>query len=85
MRYSREQSEFDRAVGFIDATFALALTLLITSIDIPNRVKAFISDQARQFMEEGGGLSGHLGCTSTLPGSARGREHATPRPPQLPP
>lgn len=43
MRYSREQSEFDRAVGFIDATFALALTLLITSIDIPNRSKAFTS------------------------------------------
>jgi uncharacterized membrane protein len=43
MRYSREQSEFDRAIGFIDATFALALTLLITSLDIQNRSKAFKS------------------------------------------
>ena len=43
MRYSREQSEFDRAVAFIDATFALALTLLITTLDIGNRSKAFKS------------------------------------------
>ena len=43
MRYSREQSEFDRAVAFIDATFALALTLLITTLDIENRSKAFKS------------------------------------------
>jgi uncharacterized membrane protein len=43
MRFSREQSEFDRAIGFIDATFALALTLLITSLDIENRSKAFKS------------------------------------------
>lgn len=43
MRYSRDQSEFDRAIGFIDATFALALTLLITTIDIGNPSKAFKS------------------------------------------
>lgn len=43
MRYSREQSEFDRALAFIDATFALALTLLITTLDIGNRSKAFKS------------------------------------------
>jgi uncharacterized membrane protein len=43
MRYSREQSEFDRAIAFIDATFALALTLLITTLDIDNRSKAFKS------------------------------------------
>ena len=43
MRYSREQSEFDRAIAFIDATFALALTLLITTLDIENRSKAFKS------------------------------------------
>jgi uncharacterized membrane protein len=34
MRYSREDSEFDRAIGFIDATFALALTLLVTTLDV---------------------------------------------------
>lgn len=34
-RYSRDDSEFDRAIGFIDATFALALTLLITTLEIP--------------------------------------------------
>jgi len=32
--YGRESSEFDRAIGFVDATFALALTLLVTGIDI---------------------------------------------------
>ena len=46
MRYSREQSEFDRAIAFIDATFALALTLLITTLDIENRSKAFKSFSA---------------------------------------
>ena len=34
MRYSREASEFDRAIGFFDATFALALTLLVTTLDV---------------------------------------------------
>ena len=34
MRYSRDESEFDRAVAFLDATFALALTLLVTTIDV---------------------------------------------------
>jgi uncharacterized membrane protein len=34
VRYSREESEFDRAVGFFDATFALALTLLVTTLDV---------------------------------------------------
>jgi uncharacterized membrane protein len=41
MRYSRDESEFDRAIGFIDATFALALTLLVTSLDIDDRPSAF--------------------------------------------
>src|SRR4051812_14466588 len=41
MRYSRDQSEFDRAIAFIDATFALALTLLVTSLDIDDRPSAF--------------------------------------------
>jgi uncharacterized membrane protein len=35
-RYSRDDSEFDRAIGFIDATFALALTLLITTLEVPD-------------------------------------------------
>ena len=33
-RYSRDGSEFDRAIAFIDATFALALTLLVTTLDL---------------------------------------------------
>ena len=41
MRYSRDESEFDRAVAFIDAAFALALTLLVTSLDIDDRASAF--------------------------------------------
>lgn len=43
MRYTRDQSEFDRAIAFIDATFALALTLLVMSLDITDRAKAFAS------------------------------------------
>jgi uncharacterized membrane protein len=34
VRYSRDDSEFDRAIGFMDATFALALTLLVTTLDV---------------------------------------------------
>jgi uncharacterized membrane protein len=33
-RYLRDDSEFDRAIAFIDATFAVALTLLVTTLDI---------------------------------------------------
>jgi TMEM175 potassium channel family protein len=43
LRYSRDQAEFDRAIGFIDATFALALTLLVTTLDIPDPGAAFSS------------------------------------------
>jgi hypothetical protein len=32
--YDREQGEFDRAIGFIDATYALALTLLVTTLEV---------------------------------------------------
>ena len=46
MRYSRDQSEFDRAIGFVDATFALALTLLVTTLDIENRASSFRSVSA---------------------------------------
>ena len=42
-RYSRDQSEFDRAIGFVDATFALALTLLVTTLDVDNPRVAFSS------------------------------------------
>ena len=41
MSYTRDQSEFDRAIAFFDATFALAMTLLVTSLDIGDRVAAF--------------------------------------------
>ena len=34
MRFGRDDSEFDRAIGFMDATFALALTLLVTTLDV---------------------------------------------------
>ena len=43
MRYSRDVSEFDRAIAFIDATFAVALTLLVTSLDIDNKASSFKS------------------------------------------
>src|SRR5688572_28551076 len=39
----REEAGFDRAVGFFDATFALALTLLVTMIDVEYREEAFQS------------------------------------------
>jgi uncharacterized membrane protein len=39
----REEAGFDRAVSFFDATFALALTLLVTTIDVENRLEAFQS------------------------------------------
>ena len=42
-RYSREQGEFDRAIGFVDATFALALTLLVTTLDVDHPRVAFSS------------------------------------------
>lgn len=41
MSYTREQSEYDRAIAFFDATFAIAMTLLVTSLDITHRVSAF--------------------------------------------
>lgn len=41
MRYTREEAEYDRAIAFIDATFALAMTLLVTSLEIDDRTSAF--------------------------------------------
>ena len=43
MRYSRDASEFDRAIAFIDATFAVALTLLITTLDVDDPASSFAS------------------------------------------
>jgi uncharacterized membrane protein len=42
-RYSRDQGEFERAIGFVDATFALALTLLVTTLDVDHPREAFSS------------------------------------------
>jgi uncharacterized membrane protein len=46
MRYSRSAGEFDRAFGFIDATFAVALTLLVTTLDLDDVPSAFTSVSA---------------------------------------
>lgn len=43
MRFSREASEFDRAFAFIDATFAVALTLLVTTLDVDDTPSSFTS------------------------------------------
>lgn len=43
MRYRREASEFDRAFAFIDATFAVALTLLVTTLDVDDTPSSFTS------------------------------------------
>jgi uncharacterized membrane protein len=45
-RYSRDASEFDRAIAFIDATFALALTLLVTTLEIDDKPSSFTSVSA---------------------------------------
>jgi uncharacterized membrane protein len=42
-RYARDDSEFDRAIGFIDATFALALTLLVTTLEVGDDASAWDS------------------------------------------
>ena len=39
--YDREEGEFDRAIGFIDATYALALTLLVTTLEIEDAPSAW--------------------------------------------
>jgi uncharacterized membrane protein len=46
VRYSRDVAEFDRAIAFIDGTFAVALTLLITTLDIGDKRSAFASVSA---------------------------------------
>jgi uncharacterized membrane protein len=42
-RYQRDDAEFDRAIAFIDATFAVALTLLVTTLDIKSDPKSWNS------------------------------------------
>ena len=44
--YPRGESEFDRAITFFDATFAVALTFLITGLDLHNRASSFTSVSA---------------------------------------
>lgn len=46
MRYGRDGAEFDRAIAFIDATYAVALTLLITTLDIDDKPSSFRSVSA---------------------------------------
>jgi uncharacterized membrane protein len=43
VRYPRDGNEFNRAIGFFDATYALALTLLVTTLDIDDPTVAFRS------------------------------------------
>lgn len=42
-RFLRDESEFDRAVAFFDATYALALTLLVTTLDVGGERSAWSS------------------------------------------
>ena len=51
-RYQRDDSEFDRAIAFIDATFAVALTLLVTTLDIPTKPESW--DNLGDFYDAGG-------------------------------
>jgi uncharacterized membrane protein len=46
VRYPRDGHEFNRAIAFFDATFAVALTLLATTLDIHDQPKAFTSVSA---------------------------------------
>jgi uncharacterized membrane protein len=51
-RYQRDGAEFDRAVAFIDATFAVALTLLVTTLDIKTDPESWSS--VSNFYDAGG-------------------------------
>ena len=42
-RYERGSSELDRAIGFVDATFAVALTLLVTGLEIGENPQVWTS------------------------------------------
>jgi hypothetical protein len=41
-RYQREDQEFGRAIGFFDATYALAPTLLVTTLEITDPSSAWV-------------------------------------------
>jgi uncharacterized membrane protein len=43
VRYPRDGPEYNRAIAFFDATYAVALTLLVTTLEIHNRPSAFKS------------------------------------------
>jgi len=46
VRYTRDAGEFDRAFAFIDATFAVALTLLVTTLEVDDVPSSFTSISA---------------------------------------
>jgi uncharacterized membrane protein len=46
VRYTRDGNEFNRAIAFFDATYAVALTLLVTTLDIRDKPTAFKSPSA---------------------------------------
>jgi uncharacterized membrane protein len=43
VRYPRDGPEYNRAIAFFDATYAVALTLLVTTLEVDNRPSAFRS------------------------------------------
>jgi uncharacterized membrane protein len=45
-RYAREASEFDRALAFFDASFAFAMTLLVTTLEVGDAPSSFASVSA---------------------------------------
>jgi hypothetical protein len=46
VRYPPHGPEYNRAIAFFDATYAVALTLLVTTLEIHNRPSAFTSFSA---------------------------------------
>ena len=46
VRYQRDDQEFGRAIGFFDATYALALTLLVTTLDITEPSSAWAANES---------------------------------------
>jgi uncharacterized membrane protein len=45
-RYQRDDQEFGRAIGFFDATYALALTLLVTTLEVTDPSAAWVGLRA---------------------------------------
>ena len=46
VRYQRDDQEFGRTIGFFDATYALALTLLVTTLDITEPSSAWAANES---------------------------------------